>query len=89
MTAALLAAQSSPSLQIEAFAAVRGKCRLMTARPKTRGDERRSLRIVLDDQGLHAWFHSGTGASSHDPNLTPRPAIRYAASRRSQFAGCR
>src|SRR6476646_9765766 len=41
-----------------------------TARTKPRGDERRSLRIVLDDQDLHAHFDSGMGASSPDPNLT-------------------
>jgi hypothetical protein len=74
---------------LEAFAAVRGKRRLMTARPKPRGDEPRSLRIVHDDQGLHARFDSGTGASSPDSNLTSGPAIGYAASRRSQFAGRR
>jgi hypothetical protein len=60
-----------------------------TARPKPRGDERRSLRIVLDDQGLHGCFDSGMGASSRDPNLTSWPAIRYTAWRRSQFAGRR
>ena len=74
---------------LEAFAAVPGKHRLMTARPKPRGDERRSLRIVLDDQGLHARFDSGTGASSPDLSLTPWPAYRYTAWRRSQFLGCR
>ena len=74
---------------LEAFAAVCGKHRLMTARPKPRGDERCSLRIVLDDQGLHACFDSGTGASSPDPNLTPWPPIGYTAWRRSQFAGRR
>ena len=74
---------------LEACAAARGKCRLMTVRPKLRGCERPSLRNVLDDQGLHASFDSGAGASSPDPSLTPWPAIRHTARRRSQYAGRR